>query len=88
MKTPEEIAAEIVDRLSRSSNVVLLGQEPIVAAIADAIHAERRRVGIARSALMDAAIALAGVTTGYLKPKGKIAPRALAGAHVALRLIQ
>lgn len=76
MKSPEQIAAEIVNRFSWGSNVVhegrLVGQQHVVAlAIAEAIRAERRRATIAHDALGSSVLALNGVSTGYLKPRGR-----------------
>jgi hypothetical protein len=91
MKTPEQIAADIVDRFSWGSNVVyrgrLVGQQFVVAiAIADAIRAERVRGDTARDALVDTTLALNGVSTGYLKPKGRHAKSALATAAQAMEM--
>lgn len=92
MKTPEQIAADIIGRFAWHTNVVgpggcLIGQQHAVAeAIADAIRTERLTIRVARNALFGTTSALAGVTSGRLKPKGKIAAQAFAEANNALGL--
>lgn len=78
MKTPTQIAEQIVGELSFSSNRMLdgrlVGEQYFAAeAIKAAIETERAAQENLRSALCDAAIALNGVTTSRLQPRGRVA---------------
>lgn len=89
MKTPEQIAAELVDQFSWSSNVMrdgrLVGQQYIVAeAIARAIASERVRAQTLTSALCRAMTALAGLTSRRLQPNGPKAKYAFKAGMIAL----
>lgn len=88
VQTPQQIAAEIVDRFSWGSNVVhegrLVGQQYVVAiAIAEAIKLERMRLRAAKDALCEATMVLNGVTAGRLKPAGRRAVAARQTVHAA-----
>jgi hypothetical protein len=89
MKTPEDVASEIVGQFSWHSNVVeggcLVGQQvPVSRAIAEAVRQERARAEIARQALADAATALIRLSAGRVKPKGRTVKEAMAKAEWAL----
>jgi hypothetical protein len=78
VKTPEQIAREIVDRLSFSSNRMvegrLVGEQYFAAlAIAEAITAERKRLMDAKDGLYRTIGALGGIAVGRLTPNGRIA---------------
>lgn len=90
MKTPEQVATEIVNRFSWGSNVScqgrLVGQQHVVGiAIAEAIAAERARVQTLKSALCATMTAIAGLSSLRLKPRGKVATAAFASGEQALK---
>ena len=88
MKKPMQLALEIVDQFSWSSNVSrdgkLVGQQYVVAeAIAAAIEKERARYEPLRCALVDTTVALNGIRHSRLTPKGRTARAATDKAMAA-----
>ena len=76
MKTPEQIADEVINELRFSTNRMLdgrlVGEQHFAAlAIAEAIRRERKRYDTIKQALCTGLMTLSGVRHGRLKPTGK-----------------
>jgi hypothetical protein len=89
MKTPEQIANEVVADLCFSTNRMLngrlVGEQYFAAqAIARAIAEERARYATIKSALCTSLEALAGVKNSRLRPSGKKVAAAFSGGMAAL----